>query len=128
MYDTDWYPENYLSYADQVLALSNGQIKCAATYAELLQDGLLDVVDTTRTNDAENIEIEESRDKNFPSKWKENSHPNHDGINSTADDARATGEWSTYKYYFKSIGLRDGSLFVVMTALSSFFMSFGSEW
>lgn len=95
---------------------------------ELLQDGIPDVADTTSTNDEGDSEIEEDRDPSFHSKPKEKSPTKHDATNAAADDARATGEWSTYKYYFKSIGLRDGSLFVVMTALSSFFMSFGSEW
>lgn len=128
LHHTDWYLAKYFSFADQVLALSDGQIKCAATYMELLRDGLPDMVATTSTKDDGDTEIEEDRDPIFHSKPKESSSPKHDDTNAAADDARATGEWSTYKYYFKSIGLRDGSLFVVMTALSSFFMSFGSKW
>lgn len=86
------------------------------------------MADTTSTNDGEDTEIEEDRDPRPDARTKKEASPRHDGTNAAADDARATGEWSTYKYYFKSIGLRDGSLFFVMTALSSFFMSFGSEW
>lgn len=128
LHHTDWYLAKHFSSADQVLALFNGQIKYAATYTELLQDGLPDVADTTCTNDGDDTGMKEHRDPRPDAIPKEEASPRRDGTNAAADDARATGEWSTYKYYFKSIGLRDGSLFFVMTALSSFFMSFGSEW
>lgn len=109
------------------MAVSNGQIKSAATYLELLQDGFSDLLDTSSTKSDENTGILEDKDPN--SHPEPNGKPSikQDDTDAAADDVRATGEWSTYKYYFKSIGLRDGSLFVVMTAFSAFFMSFGSE-
>lgn len=125
---TDCYhPAKYFSYADQIMALHDGQIKSAATYQELQQDGLPAVTGTTSTDDGDNSEIEGAPDRSLRTKKTRNLLPEQDSTIAAADDARATGEWSTYKYYFKSIGLKHGSFFFVMTALSSFFMSFGSQ-
>lgn len=81
----------------------------------------------TNTNDAEKAETKQVETVKPPlPEVKEKSTP-VDSTPAEADDTRATGDWNIYKYYFKSIGLRDGSLFVVLTAVSAFFMSFGSE-
>lgn len=127
MSHTDQVLAKYLSYADKILVLNNGQIEHKGTYQQLLHNGLSDVIDMTNTNDAEKAETKQVETVKPPlPEVKEKSTP-VDSTPAEADDTRATGDWNIYKYYFKSIGLRDGSLFVVLTAVSAFFMSFGSE-
>lgn len=109
------------------MALYDGQIKCAATYQELQQDGPLAMTDITSADDGDNSATEEAPDRGLRKKKTRNLLPEQDSTIAAADDARATGEWSTYKYYFKSVGLKHGSFFFLMTALSSFFSSFGSQ-
>lgn len=117
----------YLDYAHQILALSEGQIKSAATYGELLQDGVSEFFTTASANELEDARATDFDTTRAGQKAKRKS-THEDSKSLSAESSRAMGEWNTYKYYFRSVGWKHGSLFFFMTLLSSFFLTFGSEW
>lgn len=77
--------------------------------------------------DEEAMNTQHARTTSVPQTAKKNLLQKESTLVAVPDTSRAMGEWSTYKYYFKSIGWRHGSLFFLMTLCEAFFVTFGSK-
>ncbi|KAK0702282.1 ABC transporter [Lasiosphaeris hirsuta] len=115
------YSAECLSYADKIIALSNGKVSYDGTYSEALSAGVINRVLPSLHKGGDEQAARSS--KSFSGKPRQESE-------STEVDSltRSTGDIAVYKYYFRSIGWQKAGMFLCVVLIQTFCDCFGEIW